>query len=266
MTHPCLVRPHRSPLHQLKMLRVGARRLCNTSWTGAAAGRPWRRSSVLFEVDTAGCGLCGFQPYLLSFVTIRLGWLVVMTSFFLGGVCVRDDKDHLPDNRFGEKKDETTGMLKSRREMFERRFVLNSEVSIFFARRFQPKNVAQKYVFFVQKLTFRAQKRWPWTNQELIDLVRYKMRCKMDCKWGVIQDWVYIDIYARTFNGQIRWDICTLNRVDRCFFFTQTSWLTKWWSAGLWLLKFRWLVLSASFFCQWHHFLCGSNPSFFHWT
>jgi hypothetical protein len=70
-----------------------------------------------------------------------------MTSFFFWGVCVRDDKDHLPDNRFGEKKDETTGMLKSRREMFERRFVLNSEVSIFFARRFQPKNVAQKYVF-----------------------------------------------------------------------------------------------------------------------
>lgn len=121
---------------------------------------------------------------------------------------------------------------------------------------FSPKTL-HKNMFFVQKLTFRAQKRWPWTNQELIDLVRYKMRCKMDCKWGVIQDWVYIDIYARTFNGQIRWDICTLNRVDRCFFFTQTSWLTKWWSAGLWLLKFRWLVLSASFF--------WSMTSFFMW-
>ena len=111
-------------------------------------------------------------------------------------------------------------------------------------------------MFFCSKLTFRAQKRWPWTNQELIDLVRYKMRCKMDCKWGVIQDWVYIDIYARTFNGQVRWDICTLNRVDRYFFFTQTSWLTKWWSAGFWLLKFRWLVLSASFL---------SMTSFFVW-
>ena len=105
-----------------------------------------------------------------------------MTSFFFGGVCVRDDKDHLPDNRFGEKKDETTGMLKSRREMFERRFVLNSEVSIFLHAGFSPKTLHKNMFFFLQKLTFRAQKRWPWTNQELIDLVRYKMRCKMDCK------------------------------------------------------------------------------------
>lgn len=126
----------------------------------------------------------------------------------------------------------------------------------FFCTQVSAQKRCTKICFFVQKLTFRAQKRWPWTNQELIDLVRYKMRCKMDCKWGVIQDWVYIDIYARTFNGQVRWDICTLNRVDRYFFFTQTSWLTKWWSAGFWLLKFRWLVLSASFL---------SMTSFFVW-
>lgn len=266
MTHPCLVRPHRSPLHQLKMLRVGARRLCNTSWTGAAAGRPWRRSSVLFEVDTAGCGLCGFQPYLLSFVTIRLGWLVVMTSFFFwGGFVCGMIKITYQTIVLVRKRMKRRVCLKADEKCLNEGSSWTVKLAYFLHAGFSPKTL-HKNMFFVQKLTFRAQKRWPWTNQELIDLVRYKMRCKMDCKWGVIQDWVYIDIYARTFNGQIRWDICTLNRVDRCFFFTQTSWLTKWWSAGLWLLKFRWLVLSASFFCQWHHFLCGSNPSFFHWT
>lgn len=265
MTHPCLVRPHRSPLHQLKMLRVGARRLCNTSWTGAAAGRPWRRSSVLFEVDTAGCGLCGFQPYLLSFVTIRLGWLVVMTSFFWGGFVCGMIKITYQTIVLVRKRMKRRVCLKADEKCLNEGSSWTVKLAYFLHAGFSPKTL-HKNMFFVQKLTFRAQKRWPWTNQELIDLVRYKMRCKMDCKWGVIQDWVYIDIYARTFNGQIRWDICTLNRVDRCFFFTQTSWLTKWWSAGLWLLKFRWLVLSASFFCQWHHFLCGSNPSFFHWT
>ena len=62
---------------------------------------------------------------------------------------MRDDKDHLPDNRFGEKKDETTGMLKSRREMFERRFVLNSEVSIFCTQVSAQKRCT-KICFFVQ--------------------------------------------------------------------------------------------------------------------
>ena len=70
---------------------------------------------------------------------------------------MRDDKDHLPDNRFGEKKDETTGMLKSRREMFERRFVLNSEVSIFLHAGFSPKTL-HKNMFFCSKTNFSGPK------------------------------------------------------------------------------------------------------------